>query len=265
VSPPAPLTRLSQGQLNVLETCPRKFQHIYFDQLGTPVSPEQQERLTWGSRFHLLMQQRELGLPVTSLVQEDTQLDYWLTGLVNAAPELSNPEPESFREAEHCRTLYFQGYLLTVIYDLLIAEEDSAQILDWKTYPQPKNRDWLAQDWQTRLYLYVLAETSDYWPEQISMSYWFVKSQPSAQSLKFTYNSAQHQKTREDLTQLLTRLAGWLQAYHDQGLAFPQVAASLGRCRDCTFALRCQRYGNRLRNDSTELLPNLADIQEVSL
>ncbi|NEP21702.1 PD-(D/E)XK nuclease family protein, partial [Moorena sp. SIO3I6] len=93
MSPPAPLTRLSQGQLNVLETCPRKFQHIYFDQLGTPVSPEQQERLTWGSRFHLLMQQRELGLPVTSLVEEDTQLDYWLTGLVNAAPELSNPEP----------------------------------------------------------------------------------------------------------------------------------------------------------------------------
>jgi ATP-dependent exoDNAse (exonuclease V) beta subunit len=59
--------------------------------------------------------------------------------------------------------------LLTVIYDLLIEAEDNAQILDWKTYPQPKEQNRLAKDWQTRLYLYVLAETSDYLPEQISM------------------------------------------------------------------------------------------------
>ncbi len=261
----SPLTPLSQGQLNLLETCPRKFQHIYLEQLGTPVSPEQQERLSWGSRFHLLMQQRELGLPVTSLVEEDAQLQRWVTALVNAASDVLTPDPQTFRESEHCRTLNFHGYLLTVIYDLLIEDENSAQILDWKTYPLPTNRQWLTKDWQKRLYLFVLAETSDYVAEQISMTYWFVKSQPHPQSLKFTYSTAQHENTRQDLTKLLTQLTRWLQRYQDEGISFPQVAASTGLCLDCSFAVRCHRTSEHSMSGSKDLLPNLADIPEVSL
>lgn len=258
------LTPISQGQLNLLETCPRKFQHVYFDQLGTPVSPEQQERLTWGSRFHLVMQQRELGLPVESLVAEDAQLQHWVTALVDAASDVLTPNPQTFRDSEHCRTLNFQGYLLTVIYDLLIEDENSAQILDWKTYPQPKDRRRLAKDWQTRLYLFVLAETSDYLPEQISMTYWFVKSQPRPQSLKFTYSEAQHEKTKQDLSKLLTQLTEWLQRYQEDGIPFPQVVPSTAQCSDCTFRVRCQRTSESSMS-SNELLPSLADIQEVSL
>ncbi|MBE9128167.1 MULTISPECIES: PD-(D/E)XK nuclease family protein [unclassified Coleofasciculus] len=262
---PSPLIRLSQGQLNIIETCPRKFQHIYFDQLGTPVSPEQQERLTWGSRFHLLMQQRELGLPVESLVEEDAQLRHWVTALVDTAPEVFAKDSQTFRDSEHCRTVKYQGYLLTVIYDLLIEDETSAQILDWKTYPQPQNRHWLAKDWQTRLYLYVLAETSDYLPEQISMSYWFVKSQPCPQSLKFTYDRVQHEKTQQDLTELLSQLTKWLERYQNDHIPFPQLPVSANRCHDCSFAVRCQRTADAEVSRRQKLLSNLADIEEVSL
>jgi len=258
------LTPISQGQLNLLETCPRKFQHVYFDQLGTPVSPEQQERLTWGSRFHLVMQQRELGLPVESLVEEDAQLQHWVTALVDAASDVLTPNPQTFRDSEHCRTLNFQGYLLTVIYDLLIEDENSAQILDWKTYPQPKDRRRLAKDWQTRLYLFVLAETSDYLAAQMSMTYWFVKSQPRPQNLRFTYSEAQHEKTKQDLSKLLTQLTEWLQRYQEDGIPFPQVVPSSAQCGDCTFRVRCQRTSESSMS-SKELLPSLADIQEVSL
>ncbi|MGC1395504.1 MAG: PD-(D/E)XK nuclease family protein, partial [Coleofasciculaceae cyanobacterium] len=198
-----PLTDLSQSQLKLLEICPRKFQHVYFDQLGTVVSPEEQERLAWGSRFHLLMQQRELGLPIESLVNEDVEFQHWVTALVNEATDVLIPEPNTFRESEHCRTLNFQGYLLTVIYDLLIESENNVQILDWKTYPQPKEPSRLANDWQMRLYLYVLAETSDYLPEQISMTYWFVKSEPRPKSSRFGYDQVQHERTKLDLSRLL--------------------------------------------------------------
>ena len=259
-----PLNRLSQGQLNLLKTCPRKFQHIYCEQLGTHVSPEQQEQLNWGSRFHLIMQQRELGLPVESLVQEDAQLQHWITALVKAAPEVLSKNPQTFRESEHCRTLSLQGYLLTAIYDLLIEEDSCAQILDWKTYPQPKNRQWLAKDWQTRLYLYILAETSDYLPEQISMTYWFVKSPSGPQSLKFEYNQVQHEQTRQDLTQQLIRLTQWRQGY-EAGEQFPQVEVSTGKCHDCSFAVRCQRTSESSTLSSKDLLLNLADIPEVSI
>ncbi|MGQ4647543.1 PD-(D/E)XK nuclease family protein [Lyngbya aestuarii] len=261
----SPLIPLSQGQLNLLETCPRKFQHIYLDQLGTPVSYEQQERLTWGSRFHLLMQQRELGLPVRSLVEGDALLQRWVKALVDAAPEILTPDFTAFRSAEHCRTLHCQGYLLSVVYDLLIEDERSAQILDWKTYPKPKNRKWLAKDWQTRLYLYVLGETSNYLPEQISMSYWFVKSEPRPQSFKFVYDELQHQKTAEDLTKLLTQLTRWWQDYQEKGISFPQVLVSAERCSDCSFAIRCQRTPESAVSSDQDLLLNLGDVQEVPL
>ena len=265
--------RLSQGQLNLLERCPRQFQHTYLEQLSSPASPEQQERQIGGSRFHLLMQQRELGLPIQALVQSDAQLQRWMTAFASAAPEILMPNPNSqFRESEHCRTLQVQDYLLTVIYDLLIADERSAQILDWKTYPKPQNRRWLEQNWQTLLYLYVLAETSEYLPEQISMTYWFVQSEAQPQNLKFTYNNAQHQKTEQKLNRLLDQLTEWLQSY-EQGQPFPQVAAASGRCDSCQFAVRCQR--DRYTKDyllqeneeaiATEELLNLATIQEVTI
>lgn len=259
------LISLSQGQLNLLEVCPRKFQQVYFEQLGIPVSPEQQERLAWGSQFHLLMQQRELGLPVESIVKEDLELQHWVTALVDEATEVLTPNPETLRESEHCRTLKFQNYLLTVIYDLLIEAENDAQILDWKTYPQPKEKGRLAKDWQTRLYLYVLAETSDYLPEQISMTYWFVKSQPRPKSLLFAYDAIQHEKTRQDLSQLLAKLTVWLQDYQEYGIDFPQVPEPFSPCRDCSFAVRCQRTSEDPASTRGSLSLSLADIQEVSI
>lgn len=259
------LTPLSQRQLNLLETCPRKFQHVYFDQLGVPVSIQQQERLTWGSRFHLVMQQRELGLPVESLVEGDAELQHWVNALVDAADDVLTPNPQTFRDAEHCCTLNFQGYLLTVIYDLLIEDDNSAQIIDWKTYPQPKDRSRLAKDWQTRLYLFVLVETSDYLPEKISMTYWFVKSKPHPKSLKFTYSEVQHEQTRQDLSMLLSRLTQSMQRYQEDGILFSQVPLSKGLCGDCNFGVRCQRNLEDLRSSNNDVMPSLADIKEVSI
>ncbi|MFB2980373.1 PD-(D/E)XK nuclease family protein [Microseira sp. BLCC-F43] len=45
--------RRSQGHLNLLATCPRKYQHRFIDQLGSPTTPKQQERLACGSLFHI--------------------------------------------------------------------------------------------------------------------------------------------------------------------------------------------------------------------
>lgn len=268
------LLRLSQGQLNLLERCPRQFQHTYLEQLHSPADPEHEERQTLGSRFHLLMQQREMGLPIDTFLQEDTQLQSWMTAFANAAPEILTPVPSSqtFRESEHYRTLQVQDYLLAVIYDLLIADNQQAQILDWKTYPKPPNQRKLEQNWQTRLYLYVLAETSDYLPENISMTYWFVQSEGKPQSIKFSYNTLKHQQTAKRLNQLLSQLTHWLQCYY-QGKPFPQEPEGSKACDYCQYTRRCDRLqatpeqistAKSLTTVDTNLL-NLASIQEVTL
>ncbi|MEL6580910.1 MAG: PD-(D/E)XK nuclease family protein, partial [Cyanobacteria bacterium J06621_12] len=104
------LIRLSQSHLNLLSLCPRKFQQVYIDCLGSLPAPEQQVSMQWGSRFHLLMQQRELTLPINPLLATDLELDRSLKALIQAAPELV-PHPDVWREAEHCRTLSIGNFL----------------------------------------------------------------------------------------------------------------------------------------------------------
>ncbi len=269
------LLRLSQGQLNLLERCPRQFQHTYLEQLYSPTDPEREEHQTLGSRFHLLMQQREIGLPIDGFLQTDTQLQNWMTGFANVAPEILTPisNSQTFRESEHYRTLQVQNYLLTVVYDLLIADNQQAQIFDWKTYPKLPNKRKLEQNWQTRLYLYVLAETSDYLTENISMTYWFVQSEGKPQSIKFSYNDIQHKKTAKKLKQLLTKLTHWLEDYQ-QKKDFPQVSEGSKTCEYCQFAKRCDRtyaQGSQISEENSPNqdldtnLMNIANIQEVSL
>ncbi|HIK27714.1 MAG: PD-(D/E)XK nuclease family protein [Oscillatoriaceae bacterium SKW80] len=258
-----------QRLLNLLETCPRKFQHIYLEQLDSPLTPAQQER-PWGSRFHLLMQQRELGLPIDLLVRENSQMKNCFTAFLKAAPEIFAPnrDSETFRQAEYSRTMDFKGYVLTVVYDLLIADAKKAQILDWKTYPHPQEQQKLAQNWQTRLYLYVLAETSEYLPEQISMTYWFVRTNKGErpQRLNFDYNKEQHKKTEKYLTMWLERLKDWLDKYMEKGEQFPQVDPNSRKCIDCKFAIRCER--SRIQKEEAIALTaysNLANIEEICL
>ncbi|MEH1923628.1 PD-(D/E)XK nuclease family protein [Nostoc sp.] len=259
------ILRLSQGQLNLLETCPRKFQHTYLEKLNSPSNPEQEERLTLGSRFHLLMQQREMGLPIDSFLQADAQLQSWMLGFADAAPEIltAASDNQTFRESEHYRTLQLQDYLLTVVYDLLIADNQQAQILDWKTYPKPPNKRKLESNWQTRLYLYVLAETSDYLPEKISMTYWFVQSEGKPQNIKFNYSTTQHAQTAKKLNQLLSQLTNWLENYQNNQ-QFPQVVEGSKNCDYCQFAKRCDRI-QATEEAVKESLPNFDSIQEVLL
>jgi len=260
------------------------------DQLRAPETPEAQARQEWGSRFHLLMQQHEMGLPIASLASEDPIHQCFTAFVETAGAVLTQPShPPQFRQSEHCRTWHLadplgrleDGYGFTVIYDLLILDEEQAQILDWKTYSCPEDPRRLAKNWQTRLYLYVLAETSPYEPEQISMTYWFVRPQLAAsperqssemtpevtqfagpQSLRFAYSAALHQQTQQDLTHLLGQLTTWLEQYL-AGTPFPQA---LGPCDLCNFTPRCDRNDPKQNAIGTRSqLPDFESIQEVAL
>ena len=251
------LLRLAQGQLNLLTICPRKFQHAVLDQFSTPTSPQQQEHINRGNRFHLLMQQHELGLRGVSTDPEEQELQQCVIDLVQAAPDLF--APANLRQSEHRRSMELGGYAIATIYDLLILRDTEAQIIDWKTYPRPQKADRLAKNWQTRLYLFVLAETTQYAPEQLSMTYWFVEPGKTPESLRFRYNTLLHQQTQKDLVQILGQLTEWLKNY-DTGESLPQVDESKGYCQTCPFAVRCHKT-----QQATEILLPIAEIEEVAI
>ncbi|MFM8006174.1 MAG: PD-(D/E)XK nuclease family protein, partial [Dolichospermum sp.] len=196
------------------------------------------------------------------------KLANWMTDFMKIAPEIFttniNNHHQTFRESEHYRTLQIGEYLLTVIYDLLITDENQAQILDWKTSSKIPKPEILAQNWQTKLYMYILAETSKYLPENISMTYCFVQSKGQNKIIKFTYSEQQHQKTAQELNQLLNNLTKWVTDYeHNTPLPLKESDES---CESCEFAVRCHRQKNQeITMNINQHFPKLEDIVEVSL
>lgn len=269
-TPQTPQIRISQRHLEILETCPRHFQQIFLDRRESPLATQQQESMALGSRFHVLMQQRSLGLSVESLVDADPLIRAWWDDFMTAVPHLFEEDADvrSFRQAEHERSLKFWEFLLLVRYDFIVADDDRVQIFDWKTYPRPHSAKQLKQHWQTRLYPYVLTETSDYQPSQISMTYWFVPStgdRTQPQSYRFPYSQSQHQKNHADLTGLLSQLRDWLSDYQrGQPLPTQQQLSSL--CSMCASG-SCQYAapGDRDLTLDERSWSNLADIPEIPI
>jgi hypothetical protein len=268
--------RLSQAHLSVLQLCPRKFQYSYLDQLVAPTSPESQARQEWGTLFHLIMQQRELGLlSINSDSRLSQRFEPSVEALTTQLSTVFDAEQTANRFSEHRRVLdcsagHDRPYLLLAVYDLVFFAPSHATIFDWKTYRKPKRSQWLADHWQTQLYRFILAETSDYDPGQISMVYWFVSSQDETaidpQSLTFHYDETQHEATRQTLHQLLHRLSDDLAAY-EQGISMPKVDEAKGICGECPFALRCGRSPQRPHSqliDRAALL-DIETIAEVPL
>ncbi|MFN5863506.1 MAG: hypothetical protein ACK451_16285, partial [Pseudanabaena sp.] len=71
----SPITSISQGHLNIWETCRRKYQYSFLEVLSLPEADlDRKEKLQLGTKFHLLMQQKELGLDVSALAGSDAQL-----------------------------------------------------------------------------------------------------------------------------------------------------------------------------------------------
>ncbi|NEO87875.1 MAG: PD-(D/E)XK nuclease family protein [Spirulina sp. SIO3F2] len=241
MSLPLPLQTLTQGHLNSFEQCPRRYQYQYLEQLAAPLDPEFQNRTDWGSQFHLLMQQYLLGLAIAPHLGADPTMTQAIAALVAAVPQL---QTHATREAEHRRLLaWSEQLLLVVVYDLLVIERDRAHILDWKTYPKPPNLKQLAHNWQTLLYPFVLVETSDYEPEQVSMTYWFVQTDKTPESWRLDYTTPQHEQVRTRLCNLWTQLQTLTTDDGQRDVVFPAVDAQQHHqaCRFCPFQVRCQR------------------------
>ncbi|MBU6229295.1 MAG: PD-(D/E)XK nuclease family protein [Cyanobacteria bacterium REEB459] len=259
------LVSLTQGHLHVLELCPRRFQHTYLDQLTVPGDPATQQRQEWGSRFHLAMHQQQLGLDIAPLLAQDPDLQTAVNSLLATAPDLFQPQAQYQRFSEYRQSLMFNGYSLTVVYDLLRIGPAQGQIIDWKTYQYRPSLTQLQQTWQTRLYFYVLKEITNQPAEALSMIYWFVPPPSQVDQrrpgyLTIPYNAAAHQRTRSDLHRLTDYLTTLLSA----SSPLPQVAEDRGHCLSCPFAPRCQRYpGDRGLVPEALAIPSIEDIPEI--
>jgi len=254
---------LSQTHLNLFETCPPIFQKRYVEQIRTIPNLAQEERSEWGKKFHLLMQQYHLGLSLNDFVYEDISFQKSLQALVNETQDIWTSSEVLAREAEYKLQLKFKSYIFTVIYDLLILYPDRAVIYDWKTFLQREKKDKLINNWQTRLYLYVLAEKMNYSPSQLSMTYWFVKLPHKLQSMTIQYNEAMHEKNRQDINNILDKIDESMDSYFDFSLDFGHIK----NCeRKCPYyqSLMEDSSSNNSMSELKRLPNNLTEVEEIN-
>jgi hypothetical protein len=257
---PLPSIQLSQAHLQSLSYCPRKFQYIFLDQLAMPQLPAIAERQQLGAQFHQLIQQQSLNLDIQPLLQENAQLQQWFEIFRKNPPPMITGE----HLHEHSLRLPFAGFVLIAVYDLIIQGETDLQIIDWKTHqtkPQPKL---LAQQWQSKLYPFLLAESKHYPPDRISMTYWFTEQVTTKKQnwITLPYSTAEHEATRRELESLLSPFRAWLDAYKSQQKDFPQVEDLHNHCfspqGQCPFIYHCQR------NPQDAAWTRLTDIEAIA-
>ena len=261
-----PITSISQGHLNIWEICQRKYQYKFLEVLSLPEADlDSKEKLQLGSEFHLLMQQQQLGLDVSDLASSDRRLQAWLEAFNKQPPTMISGD----RLCEHRRTLevsqeifyeillhdnenhdrHQEYFVLTAIYDLLILGDRQAQILDWKTHQVAITAEKLKANWQTQLYLYLLVKTTNYAPEQISMTYWFANT---AQSVVINYSQTDYEITDKNIQKILIEIS--------QAREYPKLdEVNSSACKHCEFRDRCDR-GEIITKITSN---NLEDIPEI--
>lgn len=236
--------QFSQNNLQDYVDCPRLFElrhllHCRWPALQSEPVLELEHHLEQGSRFHQLVHQHTLGIPVEQLTNQaqDADLRRWWENYLQNAPFNALPEQ---RFPEYTLSTPFENYRLIAKYDLIAIEPGQrAIIVDWKTSGHKSSRFRLKARLQTRLYPLILIEAGDYLngrnpilPEQVEMIYWFTDFPDEPET--FIYSQAEYQSDRAYLHRLIEEIQN-----HKEGqfLYTPMEK----RCLFCNYRSLCNR------------------------
>lgn len=237
---------LSQGKLEAFLTCQRRFYLRSLRRLPWPAAPlgdESEEALARGQQFHRVMERHFLGLDIAPEEIDDGRVQHWWQAFRTSNLAL----PSGQRLPEHRLTVPLGGHLLLGRFDLLVVGERDgrpfAHVFDWKTgRARPENK--LRQDWQTRLYLALLAEGGGaLWaqggngrslpPDRVSMTYWYAAEPDTPRTIRYT--SAWHTQNWADIQAIVAQIDAALATD-----AWP-LTDNLAACSDCAYQVYCGR------------------------
>lgn len=263
---------LSRYKLTTFLACRRRFQLRYLEEAAWPAAPlavADEARLGLGQQFHQLAQRHFLGLPVEKAAIADRTLRGWWL----AFERFILPEMPHGRHMPHVRilpeltlTIPIGQHLLHGRFDLLLIGEQNgapfARIFDWKT-GRPPDETILRHDWQTRLYLAMLAEggqalwgevRSPLQPEQISITYWYAGA--PEKPLTIPYTATWHAQNSAEIAAIVAQI----EAQQMAGGVWP-LTEDRTQCRVCAYQALCGRQeGGTPALSATEgAMPLLAD------
>lgn len=251
--------QFSQSSLQDYVDCPRRFElryilHQKWPALQTQPVIEFEHHMEQGQRFHRLVQQHILGIPLEHLNRQakDAELQRWWDNYLRIQPTHELP---LFQIPEYLISGSLAGFRTAAKYDLLaIAPGEKAVIIDWKTSLKKPRPSILRDRIQSRLYPFLLTSCGSilnngtpFQPEQIKMIYWYPEFPNEPEIIE--YDSAQFQSDRRDLTLLI-------QSIHAREDGTFELTEESERCKFCSYRSLCERgdkAGDFTRSKGTDL------------
>ncbi len=241
---------LGRSSLETFLICRRRFRLRIVDRLPWPATPldgDTETAVANGRAFHQQLERHFLQLRTDSAPADPALRQWW-----QAFQHSRLPLPDDARLLpELSLSVPLGSHHLVGRFDLLaisVSPDDGryrAHIFDWKT-SRPRAEATLRSDWQTRLYLALLAEGSQALfdddgatgiaPDDISITYWYVREPDTPRTLH--YSSAWHADNWAELAGLLAQIDGELA---DESSAAWPLTDQLSHCRDCAYQVYCGR------------------------
>ncbi|WP_017654849.1 PD-(D/E)XK nuclease family protein [Fortiea contorta] len=195
------MNQLNYELLELLEKNTQKSQQYFVEQKFPPHYSENTTQQNLGRQFHLLMQQLMMELPVEPFLTAYPKMAHWISQL----QLIINIPSESKQYNVNLQKLIFDTFI-TAKYDLLIESGEKIIAVDWTSeryIQQPEN---LEKSWQTQLRLFLLAETQQITPDNISIIYCFVNEDDYSTIYQFGYSQEKHDAFIERLAMTLSKL-----------------------------------------------------------
>ncbi len=232
---PPPFTR---ARLRDLSECARRYWLRNIAQIpwpAAPLPPAVEKAVERGRQFHQLMHRHFLNMELPAL---PPSLRTWWA----AWQRDPLPLPPGRLWPEITLSVPLAGERLLARFDLLVlADDGSALIVDWKTESRPRKRAELAADIQTQLYPFILAEGGHTLAPrpapiefgQVVMVYW--QANAPADPLCFPYSADQRQANRKQLEELIGKAQVLKPANQ------PPLIDDLSICLRCSYRSYCGR------------------------
>jgi len=258
----------SQSSLQDYHDCEKRFYLRYIKRLAWPsieVEPilENEQRQIEGQKFHKLVHQYLLGIPINKLNKQAATypLSQWWQNYLSSDLELD----ENVLLPEIPLITNLGNHTITAKYDLIAIHNDKIRIFDWKTYHKRPSESTMRLRYQTRVYCSLLVKTAPtlikkqaFDPDKLEMIYWLANF--PAQPIKLIYTETQYDKDWQHLENVITRIAK-----QDEF----NTTKDEKKCRFCFYRSYCDRGGIAGNwNDDIEIsldLPELSleEIEEI--
>lgn len=243
----------SQSNLQDFVDCRRRFYWHHIKKLKWPALQsepitEHETEMERGSAFHRLAHQYFLGVDANTLstVEKDGLLHAWWENFlrfVNASPDLTNPDTKLY--PEFLVATRIRQFRIVAKFDLLaITPDQGVFAFDWKTNHKKPRRLWLQNRMQTRIYLFVLNNTSPRFlnvsienhHKPVRLIYWF-PNYPDHPEI-FSYNDRELSRNENillDAMDLIERLA------LTEGYEHFPLTDEIKFCAFCNYRSLCNR------------------------